>query len=269
MIKISLVQFDPQFLELKSNFSKMETLVKGLETDILVFPELASSGYSFIQKEEALRFAKESQEETLDFFKGLAKKTHALVIAGFPEYANNHVFNSALIAFPNQEIRIYRKTHLFFKEKECFDAGDTGFFVVHLPEKDCRIGTMVCNDWRYPESARSLALLGADIIVCPSNLVSEVWKIGMAARALENKVYVAVANRYGDENRILKDGSQQNLRFNGNSILYDFNGKPLLEANSTGDQIIHFEIDPILTRNKFFNPYNDLLKDRRPDLYIY
>ena len=126
---------------------------------------------------------------------------------------------------------------------------------------------MDCNDWRYPEAARSLALLGSDVIACPSNLVSTLWGVGMPARALENKVYVAVANRCGTEKRILEDGTEQALTFNGGSVVYDPHGTILVQANKTEDGIFTVEIDPILTRDKSFNTYNDLFKDRRPDLY--
>ncbi|GAA3972975.1 carbon-nitrogen hydrolase [Mucilaginibacter dorajii] len=198
----------------------------------------------------------------------LSKESRTLVIAGFAERSNNKVYNSALVALPDGQLKTYRKTHLFYREKECFDEGNSGFFVVQHPFKDCRIGTMICNDWRYPEAARSLALCGADVIACPCNLVSSIWGIGMQARALENKVYLAVANRCGTETRQLEDGTSQSLTFTGGSVIYDYNGSPMEQAGKNGDCVITLEIDPLLTRDKFFNAFNDLLKDRRPELYI-
>ena len=127
---------------------------------------------------------------------------------------------------------------------------------------------MICNDWRYPEAARSLALLGADLIACPCNLVTDVWRIGMPARALENKVYLAVTNRCGTEIRVLEDGSAQSLTFTGGSVLYNYTGEVIEQASKTGDKVFTLEIDPLLTRDKYFNAFNDLLKDRRPGLYI-
>ena len=88
------------------------------------------------------------------------------------------------------------------------------------------------------------------------------------ARALENKVYVAVANRCGTETRDLEDGSKQTLTFTGGSVLYNYTGEVIEQAGKTGDCVITLEIDPLLTRDKSFNAFNDLLKDRRPGLYI-
>jgi predicted amidohydrolase len=269
MIKISVLQFNPEFGAFDKNILKVRALLKSLKTDVLVLPELCTSGYSFLNRKESLPFAEKYQDLSLRFFQEIARDTHSMVIAGFPEISGSQVFNSSLVVMPGGDFKIYRKSHLFFKEKECFDPGDSGFFVVQHPSLDCRVGIMICNDWRYPEAARSLALLGADLIACPSNLVSEVWKIGMASRALENKLYLAVANRYGTEIRNLGKEGNQTLVFTGDSVIYDYNGKPRVEASRTGDALIYLEIDPILCRNKAFNPYNDLLRDRRPELYVH
>ncbi len=268
MINVSIVQFTPEFGRPGHNLQQIERLVENLTTDVVVLPELCTTGYSFISKEEAFAAADSPDSYGLDIFRKIASTRQALVIAGYAEKSGDNVYNSALIAMPGGEIKVYRKSHLFYREKECFDKGDSGFFVINHPVKDCKIGVMVCNDWRYPEAARSLALLGADVICCPSNLVSTVWQIGMAARALENKVYLAVANRCGTEVRQLPDGTRQTLLFNGGSVLYDYNGQALAKANTTETKVITLQIDPIATRDKHFNAFNDLLKDRRTDLYI-
>jgi predicted amidohydrolase len=268
MIKISIVQFTPEFGAVAHNLAQIGSLLKDVETDIILLPELCTTGYSFINREEALGPAEGPEGETAAFFQQLATSHKAMVIAGFVEKSGGKVYNAALSAQPGGELKVYRKSHLFYREKECFDAGDSGFFIVEHPFKDCKVGVMVCNDWRYPEAARSLALLGADIIACPSNLVSDVWRIAMPARALENKVYLAVANRCGTEIRQLKDGSTQTLTFTGGSVLYNFTGEPIEQADKTGQRVITLEFDPLLTRDKSFNAFNDLLKDRRPDLYL-
>jgi len=268
MLKISLVQFTPVFDTSADNLQQIAALLHGIETDIIVLPELCTTGYSFLSREEAFNAAEGPEGQSAAFFKQLAREYEAMIIAGFAEKSGDKVYNSALIALPDGEVKVYRKTHLFFREKACFDEGNSGFFVVQHPLKDCKVGVMICNDWRYPEAARSLALLGADLIACPSNLVSTVWRIGMQARALENKVYVAVANRCGTETRELEDGSTQSLTFTGSSVLYNYNGEPVEQAGKTEQRVITLEIDPLLTRDKSFNAFNDLLKDRRPEYYI-
>jgi predicted amidohydrolase len=268
MLNISLVQFTPVWGNVALNLQQIAHLLKDVQTDIIVLPELSTTGYSFITREETITAAEDFNGQSIAFFKQLAKDHQAVVVAGFVEKSAGNVYNAALIVLPNGEVKSYRKTHLFFREKECFNEGDSGFFVVEHPLKDCKVGIMVCNDWRYPEAARSLALLGADVIACPSNLVSDVWRIGLPARALENKVFVAVTNRCGTETRQLEDGSTQTLTFTGGSVLYNFTGEPIEQANKTEERVITLEIDPLLTRDKHFNEFNDLLNDRRPAYYL-
>jgi|SRR6185437_2175327 len=268
MLKISLVQFIPEFGNAARNLKHIAGLLNGVETDIIVLPELCTTGYSFLTREEAFAAAEGLDGTGPALFQRLAEDKKALVIAGFAERSEDRVYNSALIAAPGGEVEIYRKTHLFYREKQCFNESDSGFFVVQHPYHDCKVGVMICNDWRYPEAARSLALLGADVIACPSNLVSDLWRIAMPARALENKVYLALANRCGTEIREMADGSTQSLTFTGGSVLYKYTGEPIEQAGKSEERVITLEIDPLLTRDKSFNAFNDLLGDRRPDLYI-
>ena len=267
MVKLSVVQFTPTFGNKQQNLDQITQLLSGIQADIIVLPELCTTGYSFLTKQEALDAAEDASGESIAFFKSLAVELNAMIIAGFAEKEGDKVYNSALAASADGSLRVYRKTHLFFRETLCFEPGNFGFFIIDHPFIDCRVGVMVCNDWRYPEAARSLALMGADVIACPSNLVSALWGVGMPARALENKVYVAVANRCGTETRTLGDGSDQRLTFNGGSVIYDFNGSPLVKAGKDDDCVLTIEISPHLTRDKSFNVYNDLFKDRRPDQY--
>jgi predicted amidohydrolase len=104
---------------------------------------------------------------------------------------------------------------------------------------------MICYDWRFPEAARTLGFKGADLIVCPSNLVTKIWHLAMPARSIENKVYLAVSNRFGNEVR-----NNENLLFNGMSAIWDFNGSLLQAANKEGDEILKCSINPEYTRNK-------------------
>ena len=250
------------------NLQQIAERLKNIETDLLILPELCTTGYSFLSAKEVFEAAEKRDGKSVRFFEQLANDHRAVVIAGFAEKDAGKVYNSAIIAKPGCESLVYRKSHLFFREKACFSEGDTGFFVVRHPLKDCKIGVMICNDWRYPEAARSLALLGSDIIACPSNLVSDAWRVVMPARAFENKVFFAVANRCGTETRTLPDGAIQTLTFTGGSALYHYTGEAIEQADKTSSIVMTFEIDPLLTRDKSFNAFNDLFKDRRPDLYF-
>ena len=262
-LKLAVVQFTPQFGEKHKNLSRMQELVAKVTADIIVFPELCTTGYFFLSRDEVARAAEAADGEACCFFCEMAQEKNAIVVAGFAESDDNNIYNSCLVSVPEKkQPSIYRKTHLFYKEKDCFDPGDTGFFVVQDKKRDVRIGPMVCYDWRFPESARVLTLLGADIIVCPANLITEAWRRVMPARAIENHVYLAVANRAGRENR----GGEE-LDFKGRSVIYGYDGLELARAGADDDEVLLTEVFPAKTRDKSFNPINNVLTDRQPHHY--
>jgi predicted amidohydrolase len=104
--------------------------------------------------------------------------------------------------------------------------------------------------------------MGADVIVCPANPVTESWQLVLPARAIENNVYLALANRSGSQTR-----SRIQLTFRGKSAIYEFDGHELMTAGPKGDAVLLCEIHPQKTRDKSFNPLNNVLSDRRPGHY--
>ena len=263
-LSVAVVQCAPVLGKLEENCAFISETLDSTESDVIVFPELSTTGYFFTSSESLKPLALDLQSEVVRGFHNKAKEKNSTVVIGFAERDKTVLYNSAMILLPNEETPlIYRKTHLFYKEYLCFEPGNTGFFVVENKEKDVKIGTMICYDWRFPESARTLALLGADLIVCPSNLVTDVWHIAMPSRALENKVYVAVANRYGTEKN-----NDEELLFKGESALWGYNGKIISKAESSGDTVLISIIDPEKTRDKSFNSVNNIFKDRRKEMYL-
>jgi predicted amidohydrolase len=261
---LSLVQFNPIFGDVESNSSKMADYVKKTKSDIIVFPELCISGYDFKDEPEVKRYGFDFKSDFINSFSVLAQDLNKIIIFGFPEISVNKTYNSVALLFPDKSYNcVYRKTHLFFRERFCFSETDLGFFVIDYKPSDIKIGPMICYDWRFPEAARTVALKGADLIVCPSNLVTNVWHISTPSRALENKVYFAVANRTGNENR---NGNE--LNFNGASKIYSYNGSILADCDTVAECEITSEIEPQKTRNKSFNEFNDIFNDRRPQFYI-
>ena len=262
-LKLAVVQFTPEFGKKKKNLWRMQELVKAVTADIFVFPELCTTGYFFQSRAEVAKTAETVNGPAAEFFRDMACSKDAVVAAGFAERHRKNLYNACLVVVPEQnKPHVYRKIHLFYKEKDCFDPGDTGFFVVADKKRDVNIGPMVCYDWRFPESARVLTLLGADLIVCPANLVTEAWRRVMPARAIENNVYLAVANRAGLEKR-----KGEELRFKGNSAIYDFNGREIKRAGKEKDEVLLADIYPSQTRDKSFNAINDVLADRQPRHY--
>jgi predicted amidohydrolase len=262
-MRIACSQFAPVFGDLTANTNRIVSQIASIDADVIVFPELATSGYFHIGTDEVSRIA-----EPLDGFHvqriiSAAINAGKVVVCGFAEHDGTEFYNSAFIAGKGlDKPHVYRKTHLFYKETLGFSPGNTGFFVTYLPHLDCHLGTMICYDWRFPESARTLALKGADVIVCPSNLVTHVWRMAMPVRAFENKVYLAVANRTGAEHNAGED-----VHFNGQTAIYSYTGTVLVDASATDDAVVIAEIDPSETRSKSFNSINDIMKDRREEWY--
>jgi predicted amidohydrolase len=122
---------------------------------------------------------------------------------------------------------------------------------------------MICFDWFFPEAARSLALLGADVIAHPSNLVLPYCPDAMPTRCLENRLFAITANRVGSESR-----GKERLTYIGLSEVVDPKGKILYRASDKNEEGHVVEIDPTLARDKSLNRYNHLLKDRRDRFYV-
>ncbi len=262
-LTLAVVQFTPQFGKKQRNLARMQQLVADVTADIIVFPELCTTGYFFQTRDEVAAVAEPATGPAGDFFRRLALERRAIVVAGFAERTDDNLYNSCLVIVPEvARPYVYRKTHLFYKEKICFDPGDTGFFVVRDTRRDVNVGAMICYDWRFPEAARVLMLKGADVIVCPANLVTTAWQKVMPARAIENNVYLALANRSGREKR-----QDEQLTFQGKSAIYDLSGRALKTAAASGDEVLCCAIDPRRARDKSFNALNDIVSDRRPQHY--
>jgi predicted amidohydrolase len=156
---------------------------------------------------------------------------------------------------------VYRKLHLFDREPELFDPGDRPPAVQEW--RGLRIGMMICFDWLFPETARLLALAGADLIAHPSNLILDHCQAAMRTRALENGVFAATVNRVGGESR--PDGD--NLVFSGRSQLVDPLGETLCAADESSTSVQLAAIDPERARDKRITRGNDRLGDRRAEHY--
>jgi predicted amidohydrolase len=263
MIRVATVQYTPVHGCRQTNIKAIRNLLEPVDADLIILPELCTSGYFFLSKEELAPLAEDVHGEASTVFAQIAVEKNAIIVAGLAESAGQLFYNSVFVFRPDgSEPVVYRKSHLFYKESMVFERGDTGFPVIRDERLDVSVGIMLCYDWRFPEVSRVLALEGADIIACPSNLVTDAWIKVMPARAIENKLFVAVANRAGSEKK-----AAETLVFKGRSALYDPWGEPVAVAGSSGDMVLISEIDPRLSRDKSFNDFNDIFTDRRPDLY--
>jgi predicted amidohydrolase len=262
VVTVGFAQFAPVRGNVGQNIITLKKLLSGVQVDLLVLPELSNSGYLYASPEDLAPFTEDGDGSGpfLSAIHEMAVGIGGMIVTGFAEKDEFGLYNSAAAVAPTGEVEIYRKIHLFAGEKDLFLPGDSGFRV--LTFRAIRIGIMICFDWFFPESARSLALKGAQVIAHPANLVLPYCQQAMVTRSLENAVYSITANRYGEEQL-----DSQQLRFTGGSQVLDPKGRLLAQASVEGNCVVVCEIDPVLADDKKVTPRNDLFLDRRPDLY--
>jgi predicted amidohydrolase len=258
-MKIAFVQMNCLFGEVAANLAKAEDLLESAEADLFVLPELFNTGYLFQSADELEELAETGHGKTVSILAEIAARKNCVIVAGFAERAEAF-YNSCALVGPNGHRATYRKIHLFDTEKRWFAPGNTPFFVVDIGI--AKIGMMICFDWMFPESMRSLALLGADVICHPSNLVMPYCQKAMQTRCLENNVFAITANRIGSDVRDFA-----HIEFTGQSQITGPRGDILAAATRTEECVQIVEIDINAARNKQLNPQNNLVSDRRPEMY--
>ena len=272
-INVTCVQMEPVRFDFKTNLRKMTDFVENVmaknpKTDLIVFPELITSGYECGKEFQKLA-ERVSDGESIRVLSALAKKYGVFLVYGFPERdpAIDDVLYNAAVFIDNKGcvLGTYRKVHLFASEKEFFRAGcEYPLFDTEIG----KIGIMICWDTAFPEVARAYALQGAELIVVSTNwekpYLEEVetknqddWDLITRARAFDNCLYLAAANRIGFD---------ETLGFFGRSKIVGPTGVPVIELNEEIEGTISAEIDyskiPVLR-----SAYYTFFKDRRPDTF--
>jgi predicted amidohydrolase len=260
-MKVGYYQFSPEFGRIEKNVEKALSAIKKLRADLVVLPELFNTGYLFTSKSEVAGLAEKVPGGfTTDALVNAAREESACIVAGVAEKGPQDFYNTAVLVSPGGYIGKYRKAHLFFEERKWFQPGNSKFQVFDLGV--AKIGIMICWDWIFPEAMRSLALKGADIICHPSNLVLSYCTDAMVTRSLENGVYAVTASRTGTERRKGKE-----MSFTGLSQIIDPRGNVLARGSKNREEAKSVKIDPTIARDKSYTKYNDIFKDRRPDMY--
>ena len=262
------VQMDPTLMDKEANLAGMIDSVEQAVAEqarLVVFPECALTGYCFDSLEEALPYAESIPGPSTRLLAGLCRRTQAYLVLGMLEKEGDRCFNAAALIGPEGVVGKYRKVHLPYLGVDRFVApGDLGFGVHQTPVG--RIGLNICYDGSFPESARTMALQGADMILLPTNWptgAEEFAEFLVNARGLENKVYSVAVNRVGRE---------RGFRFIGRSRIADPSGRTLAVAGPDEETIIFAEIDPSTARDKHITRVPgkheiNRFKDRRPQYY--
>ncbi|MCR4643848.1 MAG: N-carbamoylputrescine amidase [Oscillospiraceae bacterium] len=267
------------------SIARAERLVREAAAEgaqVILLPELFERQY-FCQERryDYYRFAKPVQEnDAVKHFTNIAKELHVVMPVSFYEKDGNRLFNTvAAIDADGEILGIYRKTHIpddhYYQEKFYFTPGDTGFRTWQT-KYGC-IGVGICWDQWFPETARSLALNGAELLFYPTAIGSEPildcdsmphWQRTMQGHAAANVMPVIAANRYGLEEvkPCTENGGQTSaLNFYGSSFITDETGGILQQAERTGDAVLTaaFDLDALAQARLEWG----LFRDRRPECY--
>lgn len=258
-MNLAIIQTKPLFGEVEGNVTGALELMESVNGELYVLPELFNTGYNFKDIAEVISLSEEALGYTYKRMHDFASRRKCHVVYGFPE-KGKALYNSCALVGPDGLAGVYRKVHLFYREKLFFSPGDLGFPVFDLPAG--RIGMMICFDWVYPEAARTLALKGAQLIAHPSNLVLPHCPDAMVTRCLENRIFSATADRVGGEKRGGID-----LNFIGQSEIVSPSGRVLLRLSGDRPEAGAAQLDLRLAEDKKVTPKNDLFADRRPEFY--
>ena len=269
----------------QENIAHAETLVREAadkQANIILLPELFERQY-FCQERryEYYQYAKPVHEnDAVQYFSKICKELKIVMPISFYEKDQNVLYNSvAVINADGNILGVYRKTHIpddhFYQEKFYFTSGDTGFKVWNTAYG--RIGVGICWDQWFPETARAMAVQGADLLFYPTAIGSEPilncdsmshWRRCMQGHAAANIIPVIAANRYGlEEVMPCEENADQKsaLHFYGSSFITDETGEILTQAERAGDCILTAEFD--LHQIQKARLEWGLFRDRRPDCY--
>ena len=266
--KITCVQMDVAIGDVEANrrriVERMRTAAES-GAELVVFPECALTGYCFDSLEEATPFAETIDGRSSEAISEVCRETGAHAVVGFIEKDGPDFYNAAMLVGPDGVIGDYRKVHLPFLGVDRFlTPGDKPFRIFELSFG--RIGINICYDASFPEAARALKLLGAELIILPTNWPTGAWRTAefiINARACENHVNFAAVNRCGVE---------RGWDFIGRTKVVDFNGDTLGEASRESEEMLIIEVDlQEANKNKIVNVAGsyeiDRLADRRPEFY--
>ncbi|KAF6583496.1 MULTISPECIES: N-carbamoylputrescine amidase [Paenibacillus] len=263
---------------IEENISKAEKLVREAAAQgaqIILLQELFETPY-FCQKEKSDYYVYATELEhnkAVNHFKKIAKELQVVLPISFYEKKNYARYNSlAVIDADGEVLGKYRKSHIpdgpGYEEKFYFNPGDTGFKVWNT--RYAKIGVGVCWDQWYPEAARCMALMGAEILFYPTAIGSEPqdssidskdhWQTCMLGHAASNLIPVIASNRIGKET-----DEESSINFYGSSFIAGPQGNKIAEAGRTDEEVLTAEFD--LDELEVGRIEWGIFRDRRPELY--
>jgi len=280
LLRIATTQM-PCTWDLPANLDRAEQLVRQAAAkgaQVILLQELFATPYFCIEQDHRhLALAQPYPDSPiLQRFAALARELGVVLPLSWYERAGNAFFNALTVADADGRLLgVYRKTHIpnaiGYQEKEYFSPGDTGFKVWDTAFG--RLGIGICWDQWFPETARCLALLGAEVLLFPTAIGSEPgaaeldsrdhWQIAMRGHAAANLLPVVAANRVGRE--VAASDDTLAMQFYGSSFICDHKGALLTEADRDSSGIWLHDLD--LGRMREDRLTWGIYRDRRPDMY--
>ncbi len=254
------VQFEPTMFEKERNIARLLQLVEeaaAAGADLIVTPEMGTTGYCWFDRDEVASQVETIPGPTTDRFAAAAKATGAHIVVGMPEVepTTGLYYNSAVLIGPDGVIGKHRKTHPYISEPKWAAPGDLGHQVFETALG--RIALLICMDIHFVETARLVALDGADVICHVSNWLSErtpapYW----ISRAFENSCWLIESNRCGLE---------RTVQFSGGSCVIEPDGT-IAAVIDSGDGVAYAAIDTDRSRARSVLG-EATFAQRRPQLY--
>ena len=261
-----------------ANVARAEKLIREAArrgANVVLIQELFETPY-FCKDHATRHFALAKPLEghpAVEHFRALARELDVVLPVSLFEHANNAFFNSLVMVDAGGEVLgSYRKSHIpegpGYHEKYYFSPGDTGFKV--FGTKFGKLGVAICWDQWFPETARALALMGAEILLFPTAIGSEPqdpsldsaphWQRTMQGHAAANVMPLVASNRIGTE-----EGERYMMTFYGSSFIASHTGEKIAEADRTSETVLTatFDLDAVRRYREAWG----LFRDRRPDLY--
>ncbi|MGL6074955.1 MAG: carbon-nitrogen hydrolase family protein [Fimbriiglobus sp.] len=266
--KIAGVQMDCKLRGHASNLAVLRerlAVAAGEGAKLVVFPECAMTGYGFTARQDLAAIAEQIPGTTTETLSADCVRLGVWAIYGTIEANGDKLYNTAVLLGPTGQIEKYRKTHLPCVGADRFtDPGEGPLRVFDLG--GLRIGILICFDGSFPEAARTLTLLGADLIALPTNWADKAFKMATLVpkvRAFENHIYFLAVNRVGVES---------GYHYIGHSSLSDPVAEVLASADHDQEAILYGTVDPAVARaTKMVHCVGEYEIDRvawrRPDLY--
>jgi 5-aminopentanamidase len=261
-------QLGPEVGHLSDNVAMAErAIVDALSAgaDLIVLPELVTSGYVFRSAEEVRALAITRDDPLFLAWQRLLGDSTAVLVFGFAELAGDGlVYNSAAVLDRHGVRAVYQKNHLWDEEKRWFTPGRHEPPVIDTPLG--RVGVLICYDLEFPETSRDLALRGAELLAVPTNWPAtaappgerpaEMANAMVAARV--NRVFIACCDRVRTE---------RGVAWTGGSCVVGPDGWVIADIPTRDAGVVVGDIDVSLARDKSLNDHNDVFGDRRPELY--